>query len=62
MLNIFHKLRHVCIVVSDIQKAMAYYESVGIGPWYSWAVSLNLQNWMLKMWKLKMRRYTCAQT
>jgi methylmalonyl-CoA/ethylmalonyl-CoA epimerase len=36
MLNIFHKLHHVCIVVRDIQKAMAYYESVGIGPWYSW--------------------------
>jgi hypothetical protein len=36
MLNIFHKLHHVCIVVHDIQKSMAYYESVGIGPWYSW--------------------------
>ncbi len=36
MLNIFHKLHHVCIVVQDIKQAMAYYESVGIGPWYSW--------------------------
>ena len=36
MLNIFRKLHHVCIVVHDIQKATAYYDSVGIGPWYSW--------------------------
>jgi len=36
MLDIFRKLHHVCIVVHDIQKAMRYYESVGIGPWYSW--------------------------
>ncbi len=36
MLNIFRKLHHVCVVVHDIQKATAYYESVGIGPWYGW--------------------------
>ena len=32
-MNIFNKLHHVCIVVHDIDKAHAYYESVGIGPW-----------------------------
>lgn len=32
-MNIFNKLHHVCIVVHDIDKARAYYESVGIGPW-----------------------------
>jgi Glyoxalase/Bleomycin resistance protein/Dioxygenase superfamily len=27
------KIHHVCIVVHDIEKARAYYESIGIGPW-----------------------------
>ena len=30
---IFDKAHHVCIVVHDIEKTVAYYESVGIGPW-----------------------------
>ena len=29
----FDKVHHVCIVVHDIEKSMAYYESLGIGPW-----------------------------
>jgi catechol 2,3-dioxygenase-like lactoylglutathione lyase family enzyme len=29
----FDKLHHICIVVADIDKAQAYYESIGIGPW-----------------------------
>lgn len=29
----FSKLHHVCIVVNDIDKTQAYYESIGIGPW-----------------------------
>lgn len=29
----FEKLHHVCIVVHDIDKSQAFYESVGIGPW-----------------------------
>ena len=33
MLDIFRRLHHVCIVVHDIEQAMADYESVGIGPW-----------------------------
>jgi methylmalonyl-CoA/ethylmalonyl-CoA epimerase len=32
-LDVFRKLHHVCIVVRDINAAVAYYESVGIGPW-----------------------------
>jgi methylmalonyl-CoA/ethylmalonyl-CoA epimerase len=32
-LGIFQQLHHVCIVVSDIGKAVAFYESVGVGPW-----------------------------
>jgi catechol 2,3-dioxygenase-like lactoylglutathione lyase family enzyme len=31
--TVFRTLHHVCIVVSDIQAALAFYESVGIGPW-----------------------------
>ncbi|HEU5266934.1 MAG TPA: VOC family protein [Jatrophihabitans sp.] len=29
----FRQLHHVCIVVHDIDKSVAYYESIGIGPW-----------------------------
>ena len=29
----FDKLHHICIVVHDIDKAQAYYDSIGIGPW-----------------------------
>ncbi|WP_449279043.1 VOC family protein [Leucobacter sp. GX24907] len=29
----FEKVHHVCIVVHDIDKSQAFYESVGIGPW-----------------------------
>ncbi|WEZ85462.1 VOC family protein (plasmid) [Rhizobium sp. 32-5/1] len=33
MTDITKKLHHICIVVHDIDKTQAYYESVGIGPW-----------------------------
>ena len=33
MTRIFNKLHHICIVVHDIDKAQAYHESIGIGPW-----------------------------
>lgn len=29
----FHQLHHICLVVHDIDRAQAYYESIGIGPW-----------------------------
>lgn len=29
----FRELHHICIVVHDIDKAVAYYESIGIEPW-----------------------------
>ncbi|HEY1944983.1 MAG TPA: VOC family protein [Roseiarcus sp.] len=32
-MRIFDKIHHICIVVHDIDKSRAYYESVGIGPW-----------------------------
>jgi catechol 2,3-dioxygenase-like lactoylglutathione lyase family enzyme len=32
--RIFHRLHHVCIVVHDLDKAVAHYESLGVGPWH----------------------------
>ena len=32
----FNRLHHVCIVVHDIDKTQAYYESIGIGPWVAY--------------------------
>src|SRR3954451_4516050 len=29
----FRQLHHICIVVHDLDKSVAYYESIGIGPW-----------------------------
>ena len=29
----FRALHHVCIVVRDIDSAVAYYKSLGVGPW-----------------------------
>ena len=29
----FRTLHHICIVVRDIDRSVAYYESLGIGPW-----------------------------
>ncbi len=29
----FSKLHHICIVVHDIDKTQACYESIGVGPW-----------------------------
>jgi catechol 2,3-dioxygenase-like lactoylglutathione lyase family enzyme len=33
MSPLFDQLHHLCIVVNDIDKTQAYYESIGIGPW-----------------------------
>ena len=32
----FEKLHHVCIVVHDIDRTQAYYESIGIRPWVAY--------------------------
>jgi catechol 2,3-dioxygenase-like lactoylglutathione lyase family enzyme len=29
----FRRLHHVCLVVHDLDASVAYYESIGIGPW-----------------------------
>jgi catechol 2,3-dioxygenase-like lactoylglutathione lyase family enzyme len=29
----FRQLHHICIVVRDLDNSVAYYESIGIGPW-----------------------------
>ncbi len=32
----FQQLHHVCIVVHDLEKAVAYYETLGMGPWFDY--------------------------
>jgi methylmalonyl-CoA/ethylmalonyl-CoA epimerase len=32
----FQKLHHLCVAVRDIDRAVAFYESVGIGPWHDY--------------------------
>ena len=32
-MSIFNRLHHICIVVHDLDRARAYFESVEIGPW-----------------------------
>lgn len=31
----FSQLHHICIVVHDLQRAVEFYESVGVGPWHA---------------------------
>lgn len=35
----FRHLHHVCIVVHNLDKAVAYYEQLGIGPWFDYPKS-----------------------
>ena len=60
-MNIFNRLHHVCIVVRDIDKARAFYEFVGIGPWREYPplveyVDLQVPN---RSAFLKMRYQVC---
>ena len=32
-MSLFRQLHHICLVVHDIDRSVAYYESVGVGPW-----------------------------
>jgi methylmalonyl-CoA/ethylmalonyl-CoA epimerase len=32
----FTELHHVCIVVRDLERAVAFYESLGMGPWFDY--------------------------
>ena len=36
MENPFRVLHHVCIVVRELERAVAYYEGIGIGGWYDY--------------------------
>ncbi|MED7924393.1 VOC family protein [Nonomuraea sp. LP-02] len=36
MTHHFRTLHHVCVVVADLDRSVAYYESLGIGPWYDY--------------------------
>jgi methylmalonyl-CoA/ethylmalonyl-CoA epimerase len=39
MTSPFRQLHHICLVVHDIDAAVAYYESLGIGPWQDYPLS-----------------------
>ena len=32
----FRTLHHICIVVHDLERAVAYYEALGVGPWFDY--------------------------
>jgi methylmalonyl-CoA/ethylmalonyl-CoA epimerase len=32
----FRNLHHICIVVHDLDRAVAYYERIGMGPWFDY--------------------------
>ena len=32
----FNELHHICIVVRDLDRAVRYYESIGMGPWFDY--------------------------
>ena len=32
--DLFQQLHHICIVVRNLETAVAYYESIGVGPWH----------------------------
>lgn len=36
---LFNTLHHICIVVRDLEASLAYYESIGIGPWFDYPKS-----------------------
>ncbi len=35
-LDIFRQLHHVCVIVQDLDTAVAYYESLAVGPWHDY--------------------------
>lgn len=39
MTHPFKTLHHVCIVVHDLEKTVAWYESLGVGPWFDYPKS-----------------------
>jgi methylmalonyl-CoA/ethylmalonyl-CoA epimerase len=49
MTSPFRQLHHICLVVRDIDAAVAYYEDLGIGPWQNYPplsqfTDLNMPN------------------
>ncbi|WP_347344800.1 VOC family protein [Microbacterium sp.] len=35
----FRRLHHVCVIVRDLEAAVSYYETLGIGPWFDYPKS-----------------------
>jgi catechol 2,3-dioxygenase-like lactoylglutathione lyase family enzyme len=36
ILSLFNRLHHICIVVHDLERSVAYYQSIGVGPWFDY--------------------------
>lgn len=36
MTHAFRSMHHLCVVVKDVDRAMKFYENIGIGPWYEY--------------------------
>jgi len=60
MSGIFKKLHHVCIVVKDMDAATAYYESLGIGPWYDYPKQAAYTEFDAPKDMYKTIRYKCV--
>ncbi|MFT3876517.1 MAG: VOC family protein [Propioniciclava sp.] len=35
----FRRLHHICVIVRDLEASVAYYEKIGIGPWFDYPKS-----------------------
>jgi len=61
MAELFKKLHHICIVVHNLEEKIAYYERIGIGPWFDYPknvpyVELQVPNEQAS----KAMRYKCV--
>ena len=57
----FRHLHHVCIVVRDLERAVAYYDRLGVGPWYDYPKGGEyLQFEVPNAAASKAMRYKCA--
>jgi len=60
MSDMFKKLHHVCVVVKDLDAAVTYYESLGIGPWYDFPKQSPYTEFEAPKDMYKTIRYKCV--
>ncbi|MFF9813543.1 VOC family protein [Streptomyces sp. NPDC014006] len=54
-------LHHICIVAIDLDRAVAYYESLGVGPWYDYPKSTAYKEFEVPSREASAAmRYKCA--